>query len=413
MRRRGGDLAYSAGMFQPSAEPAAPVRAAHGLPRHRVGASLGFAAQGLLFATLLTHVPQFKSRYTLGDGAITLVILVVSIIAGTGSVSAEALAKRISSRRALQAGLIWIGLAALVIGIAPDRPVFFAAFAVYGFGLGAVDAGTNMQAVAIQLRMGRSILTSFHACWSAGGIAGALYVAASERSGMSLTVSVAVPALAVLALGVLSGSLLLPADAGAGSGPTERRLPWRPILLLGAAMICFYVTDAGAGSWATTYAHDVLAASASLAPVAYAAYQATGLLSRIAGDHLVRRIGVAATVRGGAVVGTLGLVIAIAAPGPWPAIVGFAIAGIGLPVVAPLCFSACGVLAPQHADQVVARVNVFNYVGSIVGGVAIGAVGTVTSLRWGFVVAAVLALALLGLAPAFAPEPVDITTEVA
>ena len=378
-------------------------RARAALGRNRTAASAAFACQGLLFAVLLTHVPQFKSRFGLGDGSITLVILTVSIVAGAGSVSAEAGARRWSSRLTLQGALLWIGLSALAIALAGDRLTFLAAFVVYGFGLGAVDAGTNMQAVAIQTRYGRSILTSFHAWWSAGGIAGALYVAGSERLHWGLGLSVSLPALLVLLLGAASGPSLLRADHGAGTGPVGYRVPWRPVLLLGAAMVCFYVTDAGAGSWATTYAHDVLKASSSLAPVAYAAYQATALLSRIAGDQVVRRIGVEPTVRAGAVIGAAGLLLAVVAPGPWPAIVGFAVAGIGLPVVAPLCFSACGTLAPGHADQIVARVNIFNYLGSIVGGVAVGGIGTAASLRYGFLVPVVLALALLLLAPAFNP----------
>jgi MFS family permease len=382
------------------------ARAQAVLRTNRIGGSLAFGAQGLLFATLLTHVPQFKREYHLGDGGITIMILVVSVIAGGGSVAAEQLAHRYSSRVTLQLGLAWIALSALGIASAPNRVSFLLAFGVYGLGLGAVDASTNMQAVAIQARYGRSILTSFHAGWSAGAILGAVYVAGSERIDLALGWSIAVPALLVLALAIVEGRLLLRADRGQGSGPTQRTIPWRPVLLLGAAMICFYVTDAGAGSWATTYAHDVLKASDSLAPIAFAAYQATGLLSRLAGDHVVRRIGVEPTVRIGSVIGTVGLVLAIVAPGPALAIVGFGIAGIGLPVVAPLCFSACGRLAPGHADHVVARVNVFNYLGSIVGGVAVGGVGTASSLRYGFIVPAVLALTLLLLAGAFNPKPV-------
>jgi len=382
------------------------ARAQAVLRTNRIGGSVAFGAQGLLFATLLTHVPQFKREYHLGDGGITIMILVVSVIAGGGSVAAEQLAHRYSSRVTLQLGLAWIALSALGIASAPNRVSFLLAFGVYGLGLGAVDASTNMQAVAIQARYGRSILTSFHAGWSAGAILGAVYVAGSERIDLALGWSIAVPALLVLALAMVEGRLLLRADRGQGSGPTQRTIPWRPVLLLGAAMICFYVTDAGAGSWATTYAHDVLKASDSLAPIAFAAYQATGLLSRLAGDHVVRRIGVEPTVRIGSVIGTVGLVLAIVAPGPALAIVGFGIAGIGLPVVAPLCFSACGRLAPGHADHVVARVNVFNYLGSIVGGVAVGGIGTASSLRYGFIVPAVLALTLLLLAGAFNPKPV-------
>ncbi|MGX7677806.1 MFS transporter [Jatrophihabitans sp. DSM 45814] len=393
------------------------------LRRSRLGASLAFGAQGLLFAVLLTHVPQFKSAFDVGDGGITIVILVVSIIAGAGSIGAEAVAARFGSKLSLQLGLIWIGLAALAIAasstsaLGPSRVLFFGGFVVYGFGLGAVDAGTNMQAVAIQFRYGRSILTSFHACWSAGGIIGALYVAGTERLQVSLGTSIAIAALVVTALGLLAGRILLQSDpgpattTGGSQNPSPAvSVPWRPILLLGAAMVCFYVTDAGAGSWATTYAHDVLKASSSLAPVAFAAYQSTALVSRMAGDQVVRRIGIEPTVRIGAVVGAAGLLVAICAPSPWIAIVGFAIVGCGLPVVAPLCFSACGTLAQGQPDAVVAtvvaRVNIFNYVGSIIGGVAVGGIGTATSLRYGFIVPVILALALLFLAPAFDPKPI-------
>jgi MFS family permease len=383
--------------------------------------SAAFAGQGFLFAVLLTEIPDFKDRYGIGDGAVTLVILGVSLLAGLGSVLAETLAARSSSKLALRIGLLWIALAAIVIGTAGNVALFYAAFGVYGLGLGAVDAGTNMQAVAIQTRYGRSILTGFHACWSAGGIAGALFVAGAHRIDRPVSATVVLAALVVLVVGGLAGYRLLapaviampavgPAVSASAAGRVDdagraalRALSWRPVLLLGAAMICFYVTDAGAGSWATTYLQDVLFASHSLAPVAYAGYQAAGLLSRLAGDRAVRRFGATLTVRAGAVVGMVGLLMAITAHGPVQAIVGFTVAGLGLPVVAPLCFAACGLLAPGHADALVARVNVFNYVGSIVGGVAVGGIGTISSLRWGFVAPALLAAMLLLLAPAFSP----------
>ncbi|MCW2541021.1 MAG: transporter [Frankiales bacterium] len=375
---------------------------------------MAFAGQGFLFAVLLTEIPDFKARYGIGDGAVTLVVLGVSLIAGLGSVLAEILAARRSSKLALRVGLLWIALAAVVIGVSGKVALFYAAFGLYGLGLGAVDAGTNMQAVALQTRYGRSILTGFHACWSGGGIAGALFVAGAHRLDRPVSATVLLAALLVLVVGGLAGGWLLAAGHGVTApvpGVTAeagraalRALSWRPVLLLGAAMICFYVTDAGAGSWATTYLHDVLLASDSLAPVAYAGYQAAGLLSRLAGDRAVRRFGATLTVRTGAILGVLGLLVAITADGPVPAIVGFTVAGLGLPVVAPLCFAACGLLAPGHADALVARVNIFNYLGSIVGGVAVGGIGTITSLRWGFVVPAVLAAMLLLLAPAFSPS---------
>lgn len=385
---------------------AAPWRAG------RRATAAAFGAQGLLFAVLLTHLPQFKERWGIGDTTVSLLVLMVSLLAGLGSVGAEAAARRASSAAALRIGLATVVVASAAIALAPDRAVFVGGFALYGLGLGAVDAGSNMQAVAVQHGYGRSILTSFHAVWSGAGIVGALWVALSERIDLSLPASVLAGSAAVALLTLVSGRSLVSGrllqDATVASD-ASLNVPWRPVLLLGAAMACFYVVDGATSNWSAIYLHDALGATDSVAAFAYAAYQATSVLARISGDQVVRRVGIVATVRVAAVVGTLGLVVVVAAPGPVPAIVGFGVVGAALPVVAPLCFSAAGALAPGAADGVVARVNVFNYLGAVVGGVSVGLLGA-SSLRIGFVLPLVLAAVLLVLARAFAARPVEVVS---
>jgi MFS family permease len=53
----------------------------------------------------------------------------------------------------------------------------------------------------------------------------------------------------------------------------------------------------------------------------------------------------------------------------------------------------------------VARVNVFNYVGFVVGAPLIGLVAEVTSLRWAFALLAPVLLVVVALAPAFRVRP--------
>jgi hypothetical protein len=118
------------------------------------------------------------------------------------------------------------------------------------------------------------------------------------------------------------------------------------------------------------------------------------------------------------VVGTLGSVLVVLAPGPLVAIIGFGLAGAGLPMVAPLCFTAAGTLARARTltgsvvsvsaanaavDSAVARLNVFNYLGSLLGAVLIGGIATATDLRIGFIVPILLAATMFFLANAFAP----------
>jgi hypothetical protein len=92
-------------------------------------------------------------------------------------------------------------------------------------------------------------------------------------------------------------------------------------------------------------------------------------------------------------VGAVALLAVVAVHQPWAAVAAFGVTGV-LAVVPPLAFSAAGDVAPGAADMVVARLNYFNYVGVVLGGVLVGAVGTVASLRAGFIVPAVLVLAV-------------------
>lgn len=86
------------------------------------------------------------------------------------------------------------------------------------------------------------------------------------------------------------------------------------------------------------------------------------------------------------------------------AIAGFFIVGLGAPVIAPLSFSAAGRLAPpDQTDAVIARINLFNYAGTVIAGGVIGGIAALSDLRIGFVAPLLFAVVLFLLAPAFAP----------
>ncbi|WP_241665807.1 MFS transporter [Prescottella subtropica] len=376
--------------------------------RARISASIAFGLQGFLLAVLLTQLPQFKENLGFGDTLVAATVVGISVVAGVGSVVAEQLAKATSSRTTLRTGLVVIAAGGAVIALAGSTPAFLAAFALYGIGLGIVDAAANMQAVSIQHAYGRVILSSFHASWSVGAIVGAGYVAACSALDLSVAVSVIVAAVVVAGCCAWIGPHLLRTGherAAAGSAAAPLSVPMRPFLALGVAMLLFYAIDFGIGTYSPLYLKEVLLSDAGTAALAMGAYQVTALISRLTGDHWVRRFGETAVVRAGAAISVVGLLIAVLAPSPVVAIVGFFVVGLGAPVIAPLSFSAAGRLAPpEQTDAVVARINLFNYAGTIVAGGVIGGVAAVTDLRIGFVVPLLFAVVLFALAPAFAPR---------
>jgi MFS family permease len=381
--------------------------------RTRVAVAAAFVAQGLGFAVLLTHLPAFKDKYDVGDLFVTVILFTVSVLAGGGTGLASWLSARYGSGLALRLSLATIGIALAVVAASPDVPLLCVGFVIYGVGVGGVDASENMQAVALEHRYGRSILTSFHSAWSAGGIVGALTTYVTKGTVGSLKPVLLASAAVVLAIAVAVGGRLAPVTSSTALGdadtpqPAPVTVPWRPVLLLGAAIVCFYVADSGTSSWSSIYLHEVLHTTTGVAALAYGFYTGASLVSRLAGDHVVRRVGAPTVVRGAGLLGAVGLLLVVVAPNAVVAIAGFAVLGLGVGVVAPLSFAAAGELSPGNADAVVAQVNVFNYVGFVLGGVVVGIFGSSGVLREGFVIPLLLALVIVALAPAFHPRAVQ------
>lgn len=368
-----------------------------------------FALQGLTFAAVVTQTPRQQDRFGLGEGDVTLILVVVAVVAGIGSTLAGVLAARRSSAVALTASLVGIGLGATLVGLAPSFPLLVVAFACYGLALGGVDAMMNVQGVRLQARRGTSLMTGFHAWWSVGGVVGAGYAALAGRLDAPLAADLALVGLVVVGLGLGSRRHLV-VDAGAASvvasdrAATRPVVPWRPVLLFGFVICLYYAADTGTATWCSVFLDDTLDASAGVVPLAYAGYQAGGLVSRLGGDLVVRRLGAAPVVAAGAATGALGYAGVLLAPTPVTAVAAFVVVGFGLAVITPLAFAALAGSVPDDAvDEAVARMNVANYVGAILGGGLIGAVAGAGALHAAFAVPLAMALAILLLARSFRP----------
>ena len=87
-------------------------------------------------------------------------------------------------------------------------------------------------------------------------------------------------------------------------------------------------------------------------------------------------------VLAGGLIATAGMLLTITAQSIPVALTGLGITGLGASVIAPLCFSAAAELSTERSlDVIIARLNLFNYAGTILGGVVIGSVLALTDAR--------------------------------
>ncbi|MCO5972136.1 MFS transporter [Actinoallomurus soli] len=379
--------------------------------RGRYAAYVAFGVQGLSFAALVTRIPELQKAHNLSDGALALVLLAVPVVAGIGSVLAGSLMTRYGSGVVLRVAQPLVLLSIVAIGVAPGDLALYGAAALFGLFVGAVDASMNAQAVTAETRYGKSLLTGFHAVWSAAGILAGLWSAFANRIDLGLGTGFALPAVLGVAASLSTGHRLYP-KALEATGPSveqlkaaARRVPWKPIIIIGAAVTCMYIADSATSSYSAKYLKDDLHASGAVAPLGYVAYQICMMLSRTGADLLVRAHGAARIVGAGGLIGGVGLLTAALSPNPLVAIAGFAVAGVGLSVVVPTSFSAAGRLDPTGLGIAVSRVNVFNYAGFVLGAAIAGAVAS--DLWLAYLLGAALCLVVLVTARGFEPAPVD------
>ncbi|MFJ9203197.1 MFS transporter [Streptomyces flaveolus] len=381
------------------------------LRRGRASLAFGFFAQGVAFALLVTRIPAIQDRYGISDALLPVFLAAVPILAGVGSVVTERLVRRVRPSRVLRWSQPVVLLALLGVGAADGMAGLAVALAAFGLAVGALDASMNMLGVSLQRAYGRSIMLGFHAAYSLGGILGASLAWVGAHGELALWVSY-LPAVAVLLPAALVGSRWyvdgertdtgaeVPAGGGGGAG-----VGFKVLLPLCLVMTFAYIGDSTVSNWSAKYLQDVLGSSEQLATVPYNVYMVTTLVGRAVGDFGVRRLGAVAVVRGGAVVAAGGFAVVAVAPGAWVGMLGFTLLGLGLCVLVPQTFAAAGRLFPGASDAAVARLNIFNYVGFLIGSPLVGALGDAWSYRGAMLVPMVLVLVTLVYARSFEAQP--------
>ncbi|MEN8655808.1 MFS transporter, partial [Streptomyces sp. 21So2-11] len=176
------------------------------------------------------------------------------------------------------------------------------------------------------------------------------------------------------------------------------------LLPLCLVMTFAYIGDSTVSNWSAKYLQDVLGSSEQTATLPYNIYMVTTLLGRAVGDLGVRRFGAVAVVRCGTVLAAAGFGVVALAPGVGVGMLGFTMLGLGLCVIVPQTFAAAGRMFPGASDAAIARINVFNYVGFLVGAPLVGALGDAWSYRGAMLVPMVLVLVTLVYARSFAVE---------
>jgi MFS family permease len=375
-----------------SARPAASLRHA------RSAVLVHFVVNGMGMGIWASRLPDVKHGLHLEDGQVAIVIFAGAVGAMLSLRAAGPLIERFGSRRTTQLAAMFMMLSLFVPAAARNLPQLMVGMLLIAAGASFQDVGMNSQAVAIEHRLAKPIMSSFHAAFSIGAILGAGGGAITAKLHVAYQPTFVGFAIALLAAIVIANRWLLDAPETSRRDASERQgrggLPHRGVLIaLGVIGMASFIAEGSAADWATIYLRDDTGTTAAVAAVGFMIFNITMTAGRLAGDRLAARFGAMFLVRGGTAVAGIGLLGGLLGRTTIAGIAGFAVMGIGLSIIVPQVFSAAGQLAPGRTPAALSLVSAISYFGFLTGPAAIGAVANAANLRVALVIPAALVLA--------------------
>jgi MFS family permease len=285
-------------------------------------------------------------------------------------------------RRVVQAGIVALGGLLPVTTFATSAWQLFLVLTGWGAGLGMIDVGINIQAAAIQKRLGRSIMSGFHAAYSVGGLVGAGLGGIAAAAGVSARADFLITGAVVLIVGGVSAQTFTTRPTQPAHERHSRVARWPQwswaLVCLAAMAFASFLCEGAAGDWSAVYLHSSLGAPLGLAAVGYTVFSVTMTGGRLIGDWLANRIGPRRLVRLSTGVAAVCFGVALLISQVWAGMTGFALLGAGLSFVVPLVFTAASLLGRSGPN--LALVTSAGYFGVLAGPAMIGGLAEVVGL---------------------------------
>lgn len=365
-----------------------------------------FFLNGAMIGTWVAQIPFVQERLDVSKSTIGLSLLCMAAGAMIAMpLTGQVLDRRSSGTVTRVVSLVYLPLLALPL-FAPSPVLLGAGLVLFGAANGSMDVAMNAHGVAVERTLGKPIMSSLHAGWSFGGLAGSGAVALGVALGVDPRVEGVAAAAVLWLLALVITSRLGAASAHSEHGPSGFALPSRGVLLIGALCFLVMVTEGAMGDWSGIYLKQDLEAGASAAATGFAAFSLGMALARLAGDALTRRWGPGRMLTAGMGLVTVTLAAVLLAGDPVVAVAGFALIGVGIANAVPLLFSAAGRVPPSGPS--LAAVFTLGYTGFIVGPPLIGVLadGASLPLALSTLCVAALTVTLLGGRAAHAGERV-------
>jgi predicted MFS family arabinose efflux permease len=344
------------------------------MKKARFSIGILFFICGLNFATWATRIPDFKSILQLSDAQLGTVLMGLPI----GSLVSLPIAGWLLTKYASK----WISIMAVVMYVIVIPSLSFMDSAIslfvglFFFGMAGdiMNIAMNTQVVSLEAKMNKIIMSSFHAVFSIGLMAGAFIGGILEKEHFSTTEHFSLIAFSNVVLVPFSIRNLL-----TDKPIQDENKPKSSLFNLGSYLIilsfiafCGMLCEGAMADWISLYFKEFMPNSSFPITIGFSSFAAAMVLGRFLGDKISLKYGVSTIlILNGLFVG-IGMLITLLFASIYFKITGCFIIGLGISTIVPLIYSQAGSQKDIMPSIAIAGVSTIAYIGFLLGPVLIG-----------------------------------------
>jgi len=368
--------------------------------QYRIAIIMYFFINGFLFANCTGRLPELKDYFNVSNSTLGTMLFTTAV----GALVAMPLTGWLTTR--LNSGKLTIYAGLLFCCVVPFIPysqniwIGRASFFMTGFFSGAMDITMNGQAVFVERKYKKTIMSSFHAAYSIGMALGAGTGALFANYHYPLRyhlIYVAVGSIIVLAIVspvILQHQADNKAIAAGKSG--KQRIPLL-IWLIAVIGFCGMTGEGSMVDWSAIYMHTVVGRTKAFSALAVGSFATAMTIGRLFGDRLIDRIGKQTILFCSCFAAITGLSIALLFISAPVVLTGLFLVGLGLSNVVPVTYSTAGNIKGIEPAAGIAIASTIGYSGFFIGPPAIGYLADAYGLRIGLCFTLALFLLMLAM----------------
>lgn len=413
------------------------------LSAHNLATRLSFFALGFSTAAWAPLIPMAQQRLNLNHADFGVLILSMGIGSMLSMPITGVLVNKLGCRIIIAVAMIVSMMILPILSVVQSSALMAIVLFIFGTAVGGFGVSINLQAVMVEKRNAKMMMSSFHGMCSLGGLSGVLIMTALLAIGVFPLVAALVISLIILFIWIVAvpnclsnnnqtelkpkietsstviqcverGHALksqvteafsFTADSVNNSHLESKKLTTRSserlssqtptskvntskssfsIILIGVMCFIAFLSEGAAMDWGGIYLVSEFGMDASLAGLAYTFFAITMTIGRFSGQRLLIFMGEQKLVVISSLTAALGLAT-IVVSGHWSIVlVGYALLGLGCSNIVPIMFSRVGRQNLMPKAAALSLVSSIAYSGSLSGPALVGFASEVIGLSYVF-----------------------------